>query len=687
MKTCEYVLELGVEEIPAQYIVTMADSMKASAEKFLSEVALSYDEIKVYYTPRRLAIAVKGLSDRQEDKLVQVKGPAKKIAFDESGEPTPALSGFLKKNGFSASLVKIVSDGKNEYVVGEVLVKGRAAREVLGECMEKVVAAIYNPNPMRWASYKMKFIRPIRWILSVCDEDVVPLELECASAGRETRGHRTLANESVVIKNAKDYLETLRKVFVIADRDERRKMIVDQIEKIERAEGFEVERDDDLLDEINNLVEYPTVAVGSFEEKYLKLPECVIKSPLKTQQRYFPVYKGGKITNAFVFVRNGDARFIENVVEGNERVLRPRLADAEFFWEKDEKTSLEDKAAALSEVVFVNKIGSYKDKSVRVEDLALKFAANVGFDGGEEIKTVARLMKADLVSNLVREYTEIQGLAGGEFAAREGYPASVCAAISEQYLPNFAGDALPSSDLSAITSIADKTDTAFSLCAAGLRPSGSGDPYGIRRQALGIFLIALDRGFDVDLEKFIDECAPAYERFLENGETLDRFKSFLKDFFLQRLKVFMREQMGYSKDELDVLSLDDLNIYKSVKKANIIRRIRGEQWYLDFLQIYNRVLKLLAAAGESAGVFSESVSDPAAKAMTAAFYARKEAVRSDVEREDYELAVKGIAECAGYINDFLAANQALCEDVALRRNRVAFFADFCALCSLIIKLD
>ncbi len=689
MKKEKFIFEIGVEEIPSQYVSTMAQSYLQNAEKAFGANNLSYESAKVYYTPRRLILAVDGLNEKQNDSAVSVKGPTKKIAYNEDGTPSRALLGFLAKNNCTEKDISFVSDAKGDYVVYETVLKGEQTTDVLKKILADVVLSVYNPNPMRWNEYKIKFIRPIRWLLALYGAEKIDVELECAVAGKVTYGHRTLANRAVEVKSADEFFSVLKNNFVIADQAERKQAILAQLKQIEEENGFVVERDDDLLDEISNIVEYPTCAVGHFEEKYLALPACVIKTPMKTQQRYFPVYnKDGKITNAFVFVRNGDKNFIENVIRGNERVLRPRLADAEFFYAGDAKTTLAEKADLLGNVVFVEKAGSYLDKNARVTAIAEKLASKVGFTDTESIKTAVRLMKADLVSNVVREYTEIQGVVGGEFAAADGYGVDVCKAISEQYLPNFAGDKLPSCTLSAIVAIADKLDTIMSLCSVGLKPSSSSDPYGTRRQTLGILLTALDRGFDVDMDKFIEECAPAYEKFFAaEGDTKESFVAFIRAFFAQRLKVFLQEEKGFTVEELSRVSLGDLNIFKAVKKVNLIREIADTDWYKDFMQIFNRVGKLLKSNTADCSDIEKEVVDDEASAMFASYRAVRKDIVAHIDGERYEDAIRLIAEVGKSINDFMEHNFALCEDADKRAQRIRFFADFCSVCGNIISLE
>ena len=685
MSRKKLVFEIGVEEIPSQYVDTMAKSLYDNARAMLTELRLEYSDMKVMHTPRRLVLMVNELSDNQNAMKNVVKGPARKVAFLEDGvTPSKALEGFLRKNKKNLEDIEWVNDAKAEYATLNIVSLGDNTKDVLVEALPKLIGSIYNPNPMRWGSYIMKFIRPIRWIMAVFGEDVVEAVIECTKASNLTYGHRTLANCEVCISSADEYLKVLKDAFVIVDQNERKQQIVDQIKDIEKQNGFKVEIDEALLDEVNNIVEYPTCAVGHFDEKYLELPECVIKEPLKVQQRYFPVYFDSKITNSFVYTRNGGSDFIDNVTRGNERVLRPRLEDAEFFYNNDLKSSLEEKAGKLADVVFVEKGGSYLDKAKRVFEISKVLAEKVKYDDIEQLEKVAFVMKADLVSSVVREYTNTQGIAGAVFAEKEGYSNEVCLAIKEQYLPNYRGDSLPSNVLSAITAIADKLDTVMCLSSVGLKPSGS-DPYGLRRQTLGIFAIALDRGFDIDLDKLIIDVAPMYESNLVDEDIVE-FVKFIQGFFYQRLRVLLHDEKGYSIEVLDKVSISDLNIYKSVKKINIIDEIGDTQWYIDFTQIFNRIVKLIKYVKNEDAIFDKSIVDEAARDMFYAFANSEAIIAEKINEELYEDAIKMIAECGKRINSFMDNNMALCDNIQLRNNRIAFFKRFCDVCSEIIQI-
>ncbi len=682
------VYEIGVEEIPAQYIRTMAESFKKNAEDMFRELRLHYKDLNVFYTPRRFALIVTDLDVKQESETKTVKGPSASVGFEKDGTtPTKALLGFLRKWGKTPEEVTLEGEGDKKYIAVSVTSEGEMTDKLLPERLAALIGAIYSPNPMRWGDYKIKFIRPIRWLLALFGDEVLPVEIECCKATSETWGHRTLADGPAAVSSADDYEETLKKLYVILTEEERKSMIRAQIKALEEEHHFQVELDEDLLDKVANIIEYPTCAVGSFEEKYLRLPECVIKTPAKTQQFYFPVYRDGKITNAFIFVRNGGSDFIENVIKGNERVLRSRLEDAEFFYDNDCKLTLKDLADQLSGVVFVEKAGSYQDKQERVNTIARKLASLVGYEETEKISTAASLLKADLVSQTVREYTEIQGVVGGVFAERDNYPADVCQAISQQYLPNFTGDALPEGKLASIISIADKLDTVMTLCSVGLKPLGSADPYGQRRQILGIFSIALEQGFDVDFDRFISECADLYKDFCAaEGESTEDFVTFLHGFILQRLKVFLHEAKEIPLDDIEKISVDELNITKSMKKAKMIREVGETEWYQQFILIFNRIQKLIKNEKPEAA-FSAEYPDAEASAMFKDFAGRREEILGKIEKEDYESAIRDISDCGKSITAFMEENLALCDEKEKRQNRIAFFGDFCNVCGKIIQLN
>lgn len=688
MNTRDFVFELGIEEIPAQYVKTMADSFQSNLRSALEELHIRFEKMQIFYTPRRLVAYVSAMADYQDDVVQLIKGPAAKVAFEQDGiTPSRALQGFLRKIAKDVSDVTIRSDGKADYVYVNSTKSGVSVEEALPGPLAEVVHRIYQPNPMRWASFKMRFVRPVRWVLCMYGDKVIPVSLECACGGNVTIGNRALSDNPIVIPAAENYFRIMEENSVIVDLEDRKTHILQQLQQIEHAYGVDVDKDSTLLEEICNLVEYPTCAVSHFEEDYLAMPDVIIQTPMKTQQRYFPIYKDGKMCNGFVVVRNGNDKYIDNVIKGNERVLRSRLADAQFFYDEDKKTTLAEKAAQLENVVFITKAGSYADKITRVKVIASRLAQKVGFANVDELCTAITLMKADLVSSVVREYTEIQGTMGGVFARNDGYNEDICTAISEQYLPTFYGDRLPSTEMSAILAISDKLDTIMSLVAVNLKPSGSADPYGTRRQILGILATMLAYHFDVNLDAFIQECTDLYEAMYQaEGETKDSFTQFLSSFFVQRLKVFLIDEKGYSAEDVAKISINSINIYRSINKANAIHNVAATDWYQEFERIFNRVAKLIKNnATESR--FSGEISDPEADKMFRCYCDIRGQIAEKIKVQNYEEAIVSVAQFGREIDTFMSENLALCEDETRKNNRIAFFQDFCALCSEIISIN
>lgn len=688
MSTNDFIFELGIEEIPAQYVKTMADSFCSILKESLDDLHIRYEDLHVFYTPRRLVAYSKNMQDHQDSIEQLIKGPAARVAYEDDGvTPSRALQGFLKKNGKSLESVSIRSDGKTDYVFVENIKHGLSVIDALPNTLADVVRRIYQPNPMRWANYKMRFVRPIRWILCMYGNEIVPVTLECATSSNTSIGNRALSDRSIFIPSARDYFHVMEDNHVIVDISRRKAMILQQIESIEASQHVEIEKDPDLLDEICNLVEFPTCGMGHFEKEYLSMPDVIIQTPMKTQQRYFPVYKGGKIHNSFVVVRNGDSSHIDNVIKGNERVLRSRLADAQFFYNEDSKTSLAEKAARLENVVFITNAGTYADKISRVKIIAKRLAQKVGFKNETDLELAISLMKADLTSSVVREYTEIQGVMGGVFAQKDGYDREICTAISEQYLPTFYGDKLPSTELSALVSISDKLDTVMSLVAVNLKPTGSADPYGTRRQILGILSTMLAYHFDVNLNSFIEDCSDLYvQMYQAESMAKTEFLSFLSSFFVQRLKVFLIDEKGYAAEDIARISLNTINIYRSISKANAIQNVASTDWYQEFDRIFNRVAKLIKN-NPSTSSFNADISDHDAEKMFNAYFNIRNTIKRNIQSLNYEGAIELVAQFGHEIDSFLSENLALCENPQLRENRIAFFQDFCNLCSEIISIN
>ena len=500
----DLLLEIGTEEIPARFMTGALQQLRNVAKSKLTDLRIGYDEIQVVGTPRRLVLVVRGMAETQADMRSENKGPSIKIAFDEHGTPTKAAQGFARGQGVLATEL-IVKDG---YVYAMVHEIGKTVAELLPEMLTNIIDSLNFPKNMRWADLDRKFVRPIRWLLALFGSTVIPFTVAEITAANLTRGHRFLSKGEFVVASVEEYFATLADQFVMVDQEVRRQVIRDQVEKIAISQGGTATIDEDLLEEVVYLVEYPTALCGRFEAEYLSLPPEAIITPMREHQRYFPVFSNdGKLLPVFITVRNGGAEHLDIVRHGNERVLRARLADAQFFYEEDKKIKLIDRLDKLKTIVFQEGLGTIHDKTLRIEALALKISQAIG--GADKLEPVisrcAKLAKADLVTGMVCEFTELQGIMGQEYALLNGESTEVAQGIFEHYLPRFAGDILPESLVGQVLSIADKLDNIVATFSRGLVPTGSQDPYALRRQALGIVNILIDGKHHVSLAGMLYE--------------------------------------------------------------------------------------------------------------------------------------------------------------------------------------
>ncbi|RLB07319.1 MAG: glycine--tRNA ligase subunit beta, partial [Deltaproteobacteria bacterium] len=496
-------LEVGTEEIPSLFIPKALDAMKEILKNEMDAQRVDYGEIKAVGTPRRLALFAE-LEQRQRPLEKERLGPPKNVAFDTQGRPTKAALGFAQREGVRVDDLEIVHTGKGEYLCVRKQEAGRQTREILSEVLPRLIASIPFPKSMRWSDLELRFARPIHWILALFDAEVVPFTMENLTSASFTRGHRFLHPDLIEVKGFKDYLEGLRQASVVVDPEERRELIRRRVREAAQKVGGRPLEDEDLLEEITYLVEYPVAICGRFDNGYLDLPKEVLITAMQQHQRYFPVVDGqGRLLPYFVAVSNIMARDMEVVREGNERVLRARLADAQFFFQEDQKVPLEQRVQELKGVIFQAKLGTSYEKVIRIRELALRLAEELAPEDKEVVARGAYLCKADLVTEMVGEFPHLQGVMGREYALRSGEDPAVAQVIFEHYLPRFAGDALPSTKAGDMVSIADKLDTIIGCFGVGLIPTGASDPFALRRQALGIIHIILDKGYTISLQKMI----------------------------------------------------------------------------------------------------------------------------------------------------------------------------------------
>ena len=527
----DLLLEIGTEEIPAHYMPSILSQVRDLAGKSFGESHIAYESIRTLGTPRRIALIMKGVAEKQADVSAKHKGPSVKIAYDADGNPTKAAMGFARGQKIDVKDL-VVEDG---YVYANVTSVGADTAGLLPDLMKGIVTGLNFPKSMHWGSLDFHFVRPIRWFVALFDKDVIPFELANVKSGNVSRGHRFLGTGDFTIESPAAYEETCKEHFLIVDPEVRKQMILEGLQKLADEKGGTIIMDDDLLEEVVYLVEYPTALCGEFDEDYLKLPEAAIITPMKDHQRYFPMRdKDGKLMNLFLTVRNGNDYHLETVQHGNERVLRARLDDAKFFFEEDKKHKLADYTEKLKKIVFQDGLGTLYDKAQRLEKITvfLNHKLDLGLDDAK-LQRASLLAKADLATQMVMEFTELQGVMGKEYALIDGEDAGVAEAINEQYQPRFAGDVLPQTDMGKVLGIADKFDTITGMFSRGFIPTGSQDPFALRRQTIGTLNILMDAGWNLNCHEVF---AFVLNLLGVEGEDAAKVMGQLDDYFTLRLK-------------------------------------------------------------------------------------------------------------------------------------------------------
>lgn len=568
-----YLLEIGVEEIPSDYVKSTKTQLREKFEKLLSENKLSYEEIEIESTPRRFMVLLKNVSESLQAEVVSVRGPSVKIAYDADNNPSKALLGFLKGQKASLEDVIIKEQKGEDYIFVEKKEESKSLEDLLKENVYEIVKSISFPRSMRWGGKSIRWARPIRWFVSLLDDKILDFDAEGIEVGNITKGHRTLGSDKILIDKISDYEGKLKENYVILRGKDRRDIILKGLNSLSSQVGGEYMKDEDLLDEVVNIVEYPTVLVGEIDHSYLELPREVITTPMKDHQRYFPILDDKKkLLPYFCLVRNGDDYESQNVIEGNKKVLVARLEDAKFFYDLDAASKLESYVKDLDNLVFFEGLGNMGQKTKRLVDLASRYQKelNLGDDIAEDAKRAAYLSKADLVTRMVVEFTELQGTMGAIYALGSGENQRVATAIKEQYLPKNQNSETPKSVVGILLAIADKMDSIVGLYAIENYVTGSRDPFGLRRAALGIINIILENGIDVDIKKLIAEALLVYTETnalaFDYDKTMDESLTFIKD----RLKNKLLDD-GYRYDIVNsVINTDFTNILRMSEKVKAI---------------------------------------------------------------------------------------------------------------------
>ncbi|HHW07912.1 MAG TPA: glycine--tRNA ligase subunit beta [Clostridia bacterium] len=668
----DLLFEIGTEEIPARFMEPALKQLKELAERELTEARLSYKEVATYGTPRRLCLYVTDLAETQADLVKEVKGPAKKAAFDADGNPTKAALGFAKSQGVDVGELVIKAVGNGEYVFATVKEVGRPAAEILPELLPGLVKQLYFPKPMRWADYEFRFARPIHWLVALRGSEVIPFSIAGVTSDRVTYGHRFLAPTKISLAHAQDYFAALERAYVIVDQAKRKELVRAQLAELAAREKGTVDWDEELLEEVTHLLEYPTSFAGSFAAEYLELPEEVVITPMKEHQRYFPLRGAdGKLLAKFLAVRNGDDRYLDNVREGNEKVLAARLNDAHFFYQEDLKEPLENKVERLKSIVFQEKLGTVWEKVVRIQKLAVTLGQKLGWTPEvlAQVQRTAYLAKADLVTNMVYEFPELQGIMGGYYALKTEDQA-VAQGIREHYQPRFSQDAVPAGQTGMAVSIADKMDTIAGCFLAGLIPTGSQDPYALRRQALGICRIMLAHRLPVSLKELAQAAIELYgERFA--GEDAARALAAILDFFRQRLENIFQEEYGFSYDVVDaVLAVGADKPVDALQRAQSLVKFMERDTFDALSTAFTRAFNLAKNAGE-AGVDAALLAEPAEQELYQSIQTVSRLVEKHLALEDYFSVLEVLATLREPIDRFFDQVMVMVEDEQVKRNRLA----------------
>lgn len=689
--------EIGTEEIPAKFMPGILKQLQELAADKMQELRIPFENIKVYGTPRRMTFIAEGVAEAQADSTIEAKGPSAKIAF-VSGAPSKAAIGFARGQGIDVKDLEV----RGEYVYAVKHLAGQPVVDLLPGLLLDILESLSFPKNMRWADYDFRFVRPIRWLVALFGEKVIPVEITGVKSGRYSMGHRFMQQSmkeavetkgllsaainkvgnvvhsavmgmqgAVEIPNADAYVQALADNFVMVDQDARRELIRQQVTELAAAEGGIAEIDEDLLEEVNYLVEYPTALCGKFEEKFLSLPKEAIITPMREHQRYFPVVdEEGRLLNKFITVRNGGKEFLDVVAHGNERVLRARLSDAEFFFNEDRKLKLEDRLEKLKTVSFQEGLGNMYDKSERLAKLAemVKFAINVKVDD-TNLKRTALLSKTDLVAGMVVEFTELQGVMGREYAKLDGEPAEVAEGIYEHYLPRFAGDELPKGTIGRIVGISDKMDNIVATFSRGLAPTGSQDPYALRRQALGIINILISSNYHMPLIKIL-----AGALYLLNIKPEDTGKLIpqILEFFKLRLKNMMIEQ-GIRYDVVDAVFADERNddlvdIYARCKALNAYVVLPEAE---AVIQASIRVCNLCKKIETEVAISSALFADPAEQELHDVLIRLNKELIPDIVTYNYAGALKLAEQVVESVNKFFDSVMVMDENVDIKNNRLA----------------
>jgi glycyl-tRNA synthetase beta chain len=680
-KAADFLVEIGTEELPPKALRSLMEAFANGLEAAVDNARLEHGAVRPYASPRRLAVLIEKLEFVQQDRKSTQKGPPVKVAFDDDGNPTPAATAFAKKCGVKVDALEREKTDKGEWLVSEVVEKGRGADELMPGLIERALAALPIPRRMRWGAGEAEFVRPVHWVVLLHGGDTIAASILGIAAGNESRGHRFHTSGPITIDSPADYLLTLEKDgHVIADFERRLAMVRQGVAAAATEAGGVPVGDDGLYDEVTSLVEWPVPVVGSFDAQYLELPREAVVSTLTSHQRYFPVAdKNGELLAKFVTVANLESKDPDQVRDGNERVIRPRLADAAFFWESDRRIPLSGRAESLRDVVYQRGLGSLHDKALRVASLAASIGDALQIDV-RPLRQAALLAKCDLVTGMVGEFPELQGIMGRYYALSDKEPVAVAGPIAEHYLPRFAGDELPASVNGQILAVADRLDTLAGVFAIGKKPSGNRDPFGLRRAALGIIRVLVECNLDLDLKALIGEAVAAQPTKADDGANLE---AELYTFITERLRRYFLDR----DDDLATETFDAVLARRPASLVDFDRRLAAVQAFIalepaaSLAAANKRIANILRQAEvEDVGeVKDKLLAETAELALAQALNDATGNVEPLLEKRQYTEALTALAQLREPVDTFFDDVMVNVEDKAVRKNRLALLSQLRAL--------
>lgn len=669
MTTQNFLVEIGTEELPPKALKTLATSFADNVEVELNQAGLSFDKIEWFAAPRRLAVKVLNLATQQPSKEIEKRGPAVSAAFDAEGKPTKAAEGWARGCGITVEQAERIATDKGEWLVHRAKIEGQPTKNLLNDIVANALAKLPIPKPMRWADKTVQFIRPVHTVTMLLGDELIEGEILGVASARTIRGHRFLGEKEFEIQHADQYPQLLReKGSVVADFNERKAEILAKSQAKATALGGVADIEESLLEEVTSLVEYPNVLAAKFEERFLAVPAEALVYTMKGDQKYFPIYdKEGKLLPHFIFVSNINPEDPTAIIEGNEKVVRPRLTDAEFFFKTDLKQKLVDRLPRLETVLFQQQLGTLKDKTDRIEQLAGEIAKQIGADEAKA-KRAGLLSKCDLMTNMVFEFTDTQGVMGMHYARHDGEDEEVAVALNEQYMPRFAGDELPKSLVASAVALADKFDTLTGIFGIGQAPKGSADPFALRRAALGALRIIVEKNLPLDLEDLVKKSAALFGDKLTNSNVV----ADVVDFMLGRFRAWYQDE-GIAVDVIQAVLAR-----RPTRPADFDARVRAVSHFrtLDSAEALaaanKRVSNILAKADAAIGEINLTACvEPAEKALAEAVLALRIEVQPLIAKGDYTAVLDKLANLRAPVDSFFDNVMVNAEDPALRQNRLA----------------